>query len=87
VLLLLLQLLLLLLLLLLWERKGQVVGVLLTPSCASTQGHCASQQHLKRNKANGFYSNAAIATASMYMTIRATKQSKPELGHYRKYCK
>jgi hypothetical protein len=51
VLLLLLLQLLLLLLLLLWEWKGQVVGVLLTPSCASTQGHCASQQHLKRNKA------------------------------------
>ncbi len=47
-------LLLLLLLLLLWERKRQVVGVLLTPSCSSTQGHCASQQHLKKNKAGGY---------------------------------
>jgi hypothetical protein len=79
-------LLLLLLLLLLWEGKRQVVGVLLTPSCASTQGHCASQQHLRRNKENGFHSNADIAIASMYMTIRAT-QSKPELGHYQKYRK
>jgi hypothetical protein len=59
VLLLLQLLLLLLLLLLLWERKRQVVGVL-TPSCASTQGHCASQQHLKRNKAGGYKEMSSI---------------------------